>query len=463
MEMQDTIAAIASGHTPSGIGIIRISGPDAVGTAGRLFRPKKGSRSLAETESARMRYGDVVFEGEVLDEALFTVFRAPNSYTGEDVAEINCHGGIGVMQKILRAVLCSGARAAEPGEFTKRAFLSGRMDLSQAEAVMDLIEAGSRMAERNAVRQLGGGVRDRVKAMKARLLAEIAFVEAALDDPEHYDLTGYEEVLPARLADVHTMIREFLSTVSEGRILRDGITAALIGRPNAGKSTLLNALTGKDAAIVTDIPGTTRDVLSEELSVGGIPVRLLDTAGIRSGGDTVEAIGVARAKEAAREADLLLFLLDTSVLPDENDRECASFADPAKTVVLLTKGDLPAVIGPEDVKKAFPHLRDCPSLSVSAAEGRGLAALSDLITERFLAGRTGFDEEVVITNERQAELLRKAEDALLAAETAAKGGFPADVYVLDLTDAAHALGQITGEDAGEEIIEEIFSKFCMGK
>ncbi|MBQ6544860.1 MAG: tRNA uridine-5-carboxymethylaminomethyl(34) synthesis GTPase MnmE, partial [Lachnospiraceae bacterium] len=373
--MQDTIAAIASGHTPSGIGIIRISGPEAIGTAGRLFRPKSGSRSLAETESARMRYGDVVFEGEVLDEALFTVFRAPHSYTGEDVAEINCHGGIGVMQKILRAVLQSGARAAEPGEFTKRAFLSGRMDLSQAEAVMDLIEAGSRMAEKNAVRQLGGGVRTRVAAMKADLLAEIAYVEAALDDPEHYDLTGYEELLPGRLAPVHTMIREFLSTVSEGRLLRDGITAALIGKPNTGKSTLLNALTGRDAAIVTDIPGTTRDVLAEELTVGGLPVRLLDTAGIRSGGDAVETIGVERAKEAAREADLLLFLLDASRLPDENDRECAPYADPAKTVVLLTKGDLPARLSPEDVKAAFPELSDCPCLTVSAAEGKGLAAL----------------------------------------------------------------------------------------
>lgn len=457
--MEDTIAAIATAMAPSGIGIVRISGPEAVAVADRLYRGKKKEKKLADMKSHTIHYGWIVEQEQVLDEVLVMLMRGPHSYTGEDTVEIDCHGGVLAVKRVLEAVLHAGARIADPGEFTKRAFLNGRIDLSQAEAVMDVISAKSEYALQSSVSQLQGSVRRAVKEIRKKLLYEIAFIESALDDPEHISLDGYPEKLEGIVQEEKRQIEKLLKSADDGKMLQEGIKTVILGKPNAGKSSLLNLLVGEEKAIVTDIAGTTRDVLEEQISLGGISLRMLDTAGIRSTADKVEQIGVERAKEHAKNADLILYVVDASVPLDENDGQIMELLKGRKTILLLNKSDLETVISKEELTARI----DAPVLNISAREETGLAELEALIKEMFFQGEISFNDEVYITNMRQKRALEEALESLKLVENSIAMGMPEDFFSIDLMNAYERLGSIIGEAVGEDLVNEIFSKFCTGK
>ena len=457
--MEDTIAAIATAMAPSGIGIVRISGPEAVAVADRLYRGKKKEKKLADMKSHTIHYGWIVEQEQVLDEVLVMLMRGPHSYTGEDTVEIDCHGGVLAVKRVLEAVLHAGARIADPGEFTKRAFLNGRIDLSQAEAVMDVISAKSEYALQSSVSQLQGSVRRAVKEIREKLLYEIAFIESALDDPEHISLDGYPEKLEGIVQEEKRKIEKLLKSADDGKMLQEGIKTVILGKPNAGKSSLLNLLVGEEKAIVTDIAGTTRDVLEEQISLGGISLRMLDTAGIRSTADKVEQIGVERAKEHAKNADLILYVVDASVPLDENDGQIMELLKGRKTILLLNKSDLETVISKEELTARI----DAPLLNISAREETGLAELEALIKEMFFQGEISFNDEVYITNMRQKRALEEALESLKLVENSIAMGMPEDFFSIDLMNAYERLGSIIGEAVGEDLVNEIFSKFCTGK
>ena len=457
--MEDTIAAIATAMAPSGIGIVRISGPEAVAVADRLYRGKKKEKKLADMKSHTIHYGWIVEKEQVLDEVLVMLMRGPHSYTGEDTVEIDCHGGVLAVKRVLEAVLHAGARIADPGEFTKRAFLNGRIDLSQAEAVMDVISAKSEYALQSSVSQLQGSVRRAVKEIREKLLYEIAFIESALDDPEHISLDGYPEKLEGIVQEEKRKIEKLLKSADDGKMLQEGIKTVILGKPNAGKSSLLNLLVGEEKAIVTDIAGTTRDVLEEQISLGGISLRMLDTAGIRSTADKVEQIGVERAKEHAKNADLILYVVDASVPLDENDGQIMELLKGRKTILLLNKSDLETVISKEELTARI----DAPVLNISAREETGLAELEALIKEMFFQGEISFNDEVYITNMRQKRALEEALESLKLVENSIAMGMPEDFFSIDLMNAYEKLGSIIGEAVGEDLVNEIFSKFCTGK
>lgn len=457
--MEDTIAAIATAMAPSGIGIVRISGPEAVAVADRLYRGKKKEKKLADMKSHTIHYGWIVEKEQVLDEVLVMLMRGPHSYTGEDTVEIDCHGGVLAVKRVLEAVLHAGARIADPGEFTKRAFLNGRIDLSQAEAVMDVISAKSEYALQSSVSQLQGSVRRAVKEIREKLLYEIAFIESALDDPEHISLDGYPEKLEGIVQEEKRKIEKLLQSADDGKMLQEGIKTVILGKPNAGKSSLLNLLVGEEKAIVTDIAGTTRDVLEEQISLGGISLRMLDTAGIRSTADKVEQIGVERAKEHAKNADLILYVVDASVPLDENDGQIMELLKGRKTILLLNKSDLETVISKEELTARI----DAPVLNISAREETGLAELEALIKEMFFQGEISFNDEVYITNMRQKRALEEALESLKLVENSIAMGMPEDFFSIDLMNAYERMGSIIGEAVGEDLVNEIFSKFCTGK
>lgn len=457
--MEDTIAAIATAMAPSGIGIVRISGPEAVAVADRLYRGKKKEKKLADMKSHTIHYGWIVENEQILDEVLVMLMRGPHSYTGEDTVEIDCHGGVLAVKRVLEAVLHAGARIADPGEFTKRAFLNGRIDLSQAEAVMDVISAKSEYALQSSVSQLQGSVRRAVKEIREKLLYEIAFIESALDDPEHISLDGYPEKLEGIVQEEKRKIEKLLKSADDGKMLQEGIKTVILGKPNAGKSSLLNLLVGEEKAIVTDIAGTTRDVLEEQISLGGISLRMLDTAGIRSTADKVEQIGVERAKEHAKNADLILYVVDASVPLDENDGQIMELLKGRKTILLLNKSDLETVISKEELTARI----DAPVLNISAREETGLAELEALIKEMFFQGEISFNDEVYITNMRQKRALEEALESLKLVENSIAMGMPEDFFSIDLMNAYERLGSIIGEAVGEDLVNEIFSKFCTGK
>lgn len=457
--MEDTIAAIATAMAPSGIGIVRISGPEAVAVADRLYRGKKKEKKLADMKSHTIHYGWIVEKEQVLDEVLVMLMRGPHSYTGEDTVEIDCHGGVLAVKRVLEAVLHAGARIADPGEFTKRAFLNGRIDLSQAEAVMDVISAKSEYALQSSVSQLQGSVRRAVKEIREKLLYEIAFIESALDDPEHISLDGYPEKLEGIVQEEKRKIEKLLQSADDGKMLQEGIKTVILGKPNAGKSSLLNLLVGEEKAIVTDIAGTTRDVLEEQISLGGISLHMLDTAGIRSTADKVEQIGVERAKEHAKNADLILYVVDASVPLDENDGQIMELLKGRKTILLLNKSDLETVISKEELTARI----DAPVLNISAREETGLAELEALIKEMFFQGEISFNDEVYITNMRQKRALEEALESLKLVENSIAMGMPEDFFSIDLMNAYERLGSIIGEAVGEDLVNEIFSKFCTGK
>lgn len=532
----DTIAAIATGMTDSGIGIVRISGKRAVEIGNELFISPSGNKILKKAESHRLYYGFFLN----IDEVMAVVMRAPKSFTGEDTVEIQCHGGVLVMQKILEAVLRAGARLAEPGEFTKRAFLNGRMDLSMAEAVIDVIHSQNEYALESSFNQLKGMLSEKVRTLRAEIIHEIAFIESALDDPEHISLDGYTDKLAKKVNDFLKSIEKLLNTADNGKLIKEGINTVLIGKPNAGKSSLLNLIMGEERAIVTDVAGTTRDILQETVRLGEINLNIMDTAGIRDTDDTVEKIGVEKAIKYAEKADLILYVADTSVNLDENDREIISFISShhKNVIVFLNKSDLPNVVKEEEIRQIFEELimreseteqeqidkSSCECkieqnnvekdriekgiveenvkkdrvegiieqnneekkevekeiaeedrikengksskiimIRSSAKNNSGLEELEKTIKDIFFQGEIKSSNEVVITNIRHKEALQEAYDSLRLVNKSIQDGMPEDFYSIDLMSAYSSLGRIIGEEVDDDLVEEIFSKFCMGK
>lgn len=455
----DTIAAIATAMSNSGIGIVRISGDEALDVADRIFRPKKGSRKVSDMETHTIHYGYVTDGDEVIDEVMLLIMKAPRSYTCEDTIEIDCHGGVLVMKKILETVLKYGARPAEPGEFTKRAFLNGRIDLSQAESVIDVINAQNELALKSSVSQLQGAVLEKIKAIRAVVLHELAFIESALDDPEHVSLEGYPDQLHEIMSDAHSKVKKLLDSSDNGKMLKEGINTAIVGKPNAGKSSLLNILVGEERAIVTEIAGTTRDILQEQIQIGGIGLNVIDTAGIRDTEDIVEKIGVNKSREYIEKADLIIYVVDSSTELDENDQEIIEAIRNKKAIVLLNKSDLDAKTDASVLQTQLSK----PILSISAKNNTGIHELETLIEEMFFSGKLSFNDEVYITNIRQKNALAEAQNSLKMVLQSIADGMPEDFFTIDMMNAYEALGTIIGESVGEDLVNEIFSKFCMGK
>ena len=458
---QDTIAAISTAVSNSGIGIIRISGKDAVAIADRVYRSKGGKKRLADQPTHTIHYGYIVDQDEAVDEVLVMLMRGPKSFTAEDTVEINCHGGVYAMKRVLDVVLKNGARPAEPGEFTKRAFLNGRIDLSQAESVMDVIQAKNEYALKSSLQQLKGAVRTAIEELRSRILYQTAFIESALDDPEHISLDGYPDRLSEEVHQLQEVLLELIASSENGRILKEGIRTVILGKPNAGKSSLLNALVGEERAIVTDIAGTTRDALEETIAFQGITLNLIDTAGIRETEDVVEKIGVGRAIEKAGEADLILCVFDAARPLDENDREILKVIEGKQAILLLNKTDLAVTL--QETKLQELTGGRYPVVSVSAKEQTGLSKLTEQIHNLFYQGEISVQDELYITNARQKRALLDAAEGLQRVQESISLGMPEDFYSIDLLAAYEALGTITGETVGEDLVNEIFSRFCMGK
>ena len=458
---QDTIAAISTAVSNSGIGIIRISGKDAVAVADRVYRSKGGKKRLADQPTHTIHYGYIVDQGETVDEVLVMLMRGPKSFTAEDTVEVNCHGGVYAMKRVLDVVLKNGARPAEPGEFTKRAFLNGRIDLSQAESVMDVIQAKNEYALKSSLQQLKGAVRTTIEELRSRILYQTAFIESALDDPEHISLDGYPDRLSEEVHQLQKTLSELIASSENGRILKEGIRTVILGKPNAGKSSLLNALVGEERAIVTDIAGTTRDALEETIAFQGITLNLIDTAGIRETEDVVEKIGVGRAIEKAGEADLILCVFDAARPLDENDREILKVIEGKQAILLLNKTDLAVTL--QETKLQELTGGRYPVVSVSAKEQTGLSKLTEQIHSLFYQGEISVQDELYITNARQKHALQDAAEGLQRVQESISLGMPEDFYSIDLLAAYEALGTITGETVGEDLVNEIFSQFCMGK
>ena len=455
---QDTIAAIATGMTNSGIGIVRVSGSEAFSVIDRIYRSKT-NKILSKAQSHTIHYGYIYDDEKLVDEVMVSVMRAPKTYTGEDTVEINCHGGLFIVQKVLETVLKHGARMAEPGEFSKRGFLNGKMDLSRAEAVMDLIHSKSEYAYKNSLNQLKGNLFEKIKDSREKIIYEIAFIESALDDPEHIDITGYSEKLSVTVKDLEKEISSLIASSENGKIIKEGIKTVILGKPNAGKSSLLNVLLGEERAIVTDIEGTTRDVLEESVNLGGIKLVIMDTAGIRDTKDVVEKIGVEKAKDYAKEADFIMYVVDASKPLDINDEEICALLRDKKSLVLLNKMDLTSVI----TEREMQERTGSEVISISARKNVGIDKIAEKVKEMFLQGEINFNEDIMITNLRHKNLLEQALGSLQMVEQSIENNMPEDFYSIDLMSAYAALGYIIGEEVEEDLVNEIFSKFCMGK
>ena len=454
----DTIAAISTGMTSSGIGIVRISGPDAVEIADKIYDSRNGKK-LADMPTHTIHYGYIRDGEEFLDEVLVMLMRGPRSFTAEDTVEINCHGGVYAMNRILELVTRKGARLAEPGEFTKRAFLNGRIDLSQAEAVIDVINAKNEYALKSSVSQLKGSVLKAVREIREKIIYHIAYIESALDDPEHISLDGYPEQLEEQTEQWIEKITSLIASAENGKRMKEGIRTVIVGKPNAGKSSLLNVLLGEERAIVTDIAGTTRDVLEEQMSLSGISLNIIDTAGIRETEDVVEKIGVKKAKTYAKDADLVIYVADSSTQLDENDEEIMELIRDRKAIVLLNKMDLDLVTTEEMIRERL----DKPVIPISAKEEQGIDRLEQMIKDMFYDGNLSFNDQIYITNMRQKAALSEALESLKQVMTSIQNQMPEDFFSIDLMNAYEELGSITGESVGEDLVNEIFSKFCMGK
>lgn len=457
--MADTIAAVATAMTASGIGIIRISGPDSREIAGKIYRSKGGKKRIENVPSHTIQYGFICDEDEIIDEVLVMVMDAPRSYTGENTVEIDCHGGVLAMKRVLETVVKYGARPAEPGEFTKRAFLNGRIDLSQAEAVIGVINAKNEYALKSSISQLRGNIQRVIKEIRQGIIYQIAYIESALDDPEHISIDGYGDTLKGEISLLKEKLNGLLDTVREGKLMKEGIKTVIVGKPNAGKSSLLNLLVGEERAIVTDIAGTTRDILEETIVLHGISLRMIDTAGIRDTDDVVEKIGVKKAVENAKDADLILYVVDSSVPLDENDKEIIELLKDKKAIVILNKMDLQQQVTEEDLKEKTNH----PVVAVSAKEEEGIEFLEAKIKEMFFEGNLSFNDEIYITNMRHKAAIEDAKRSLEMVENSIEMQMPEDFFSIDLMNAYEALGSIIGESVGEDLVNEIFSKFCTGK
>lgn len=467
----DTIAAIATALSDSGIGIVRVSGEEAIPIVNQIYCNQEKQYVLDSYPSHTIHYGFITEkDGKVIDEVMVSVMKAPKSYTREDTVEINCHGGALMVKKILMTVVEAGARIAEPGEFTKRAFLNGRMDLSEAEAVMDLIHAKNEFALQSSVRQLRGSVHKKIKELRDKLIYEIAFIESALDDPEHISLDGYAERLSDWVFLVKEELEKLLASADDGKMLREGIRTVIVGKPNVGKSSLLNLLVGQERAIVTDIAGTTRDILEETIHLGEITLNITDTAGIRNTEDIVEKIGVEKAKTISEDADLILYVMDSSVPLDENDADIIGMIKEKKTIILLNKSDLKEVIDEKSVDNLIVRVTgkdrkecDISMIRISARENEGLDILKDSIKEMFFHGQISYNDQVYITNARHKEAVMDALDSICQVQVSLENQMPEDFYSIDLMNAYAALGRITGEEVEDDLVNEIFSKFCTGK
>ena len=459
MKITETIAAISSSAGNSGIGIIRVSGDEAIEVVDKIFRPANKNKKLANVESHTVHYGHIMDGDKTLDQVLVIVMKNPHSYTGEDTVEIDCHGGMLILKKVLDLVLKNGARTAEPGEFTKRAFLNGRIDLSQAEAVMDLINSKNDFALNSSIEQLKGGVSDAIKDIRKDIIYHIAFIESALDDPEHISLDGYDEEITEMLNENINKISKLVNSFDNGRIMKEGIKTVILGKPNAGKSSLLNLMLGEDRAIVTDIEGTTRDTLEENINFNGLSLKIIDTAGIRDTEDLVERIGVNKAKEIAKEGDLIIYVVDGSRELDDNDREIIKLINDKQAIILVNKSDMDTVINIDELKK--DSNRDV--ILFSAKNGEGMDQLEEEIRNMFYSGKVTYNDQVYITNARHKEALENALESLKQVKNSVDAGMPEDFYSIDLMDAYTDLGLIIGESVEDDLVNEIFSKFCMGK
>ncbi len=455
----DTITAIATALSDSGIGIIRISGARAIEVADKVIKLKEKKKRIYDCPTHTVHYGFVVDGTEIIDEVIVIVMKAPRSYTREDTIEINCHGGILVTNKILDLVIKNGARPADPGEFTKRAFLNGRIDLAQAESVIDIIHAKNDFALKSSVNQLNGAVSDAISDLRGKILHEIAFIESAIDDPEHYQLEDYGIVLSGKLDHILDQVNELLKNAENSSILKEGINTVIVGKPNSGKSSLLNTLVGKERAIVTEIAGTTRDAIEEQIRLNGISLNVIDTAGIRATEDKVEKIGVDKAKEYLEKSDLIIYVIDASVSLTLDDKEIIKMIKDRNVIVLLNKSDLKAIIQEEDLKKYL----DKKIISVSAKYRTGIEDLEHAIEEMFFHGKIKMNDEVYITNARHKSSLLCARNSLGLVKQSIEEGMPEDFYSIDLMNAYEELGKIIGESVEDDLVNEIFSKFCMGK
>ena len=481
----DTIAAIATALSDAGIGIIRVAGDDALEIVNKIYVNKSGKAALLSHKSHTIHYGYIVnpfvdkknlnneavdnektgqdsWKCRIVDEVMVSVMKAPNSYTTEDTVEINCHGGVLLLQKILELILKCGARIAEPGEFTKRAFLNGRIDLARAEAVIDVIHSQNEFALESSVDQLKGSVSDTVRKLREEIIYELAFIESALDDPEHFSLDGYEERLSEKMVSLLERLERLIASADNGKMMKEGINTVIVGKPNAGKSSLLNRMVGEERAIVTDIAGTTRDVLQESIRLHGIGLNIIDTAGIRNTEDIVEKIGVERAKEFAGKADLILYVVDSSVPLDDSDRDIISVIRDKKVIILMNKSDLEVVVDEEEILRYFNE-KEVRIIRTSTKENKGMEEFEDAIKEMFFRGEIRANDQVIITNMRHKEALMDAESSLKMVVRSLEDHMPEDFYSIDLMSAYASLGTIIGEEVGEDLVNEIFSKFCMGK
>ncbi len=456
MASNDTIAAISTALSNSGISIIRVSGDNAISLIDNIY---KGKKKLADVDSHTINYGHIIYNQEIIDEVFVSVFKAPSTFTREDVVEINCHGGILITRKILEIVLELGIRLADPGEFTKRAFLNGRIDLSQAESVMDIIQSNSEYALKASINQLNGSVSKEIVLMREKIIYEIAYIESALDDPEHISLDGYTDRLSEVVSEVKNKVDELIASSNNGILLKEGINTVIVGKPNAGKSSLLNILANKEKAIVTDIPGTTRDIIEERIVINDIILNIIDTAGIRDTDNVVERIGVDKTFQEIDNADFIIYVVDSSIPLDDNDSRIIDKIQNKKCVCLFNKSDLETVVKEEDISNKI----DGKIISFSAKDSVGLDELEEEIKNLFFDGKISSNDETIITNVRHKDLLCKCRESLSLVEQSINNDMPEDFYSIDLMDAYKSLGAIIGESVEDDLVNEIFSKFCMGK
>ena len=464
----DTIAAIATAMSDSGIGIIRVSGDEAIEIVNKIYQSKNNNKKLIDVKSHTINYG-FIYDGDVfIDEVMVAVMKSPRSYTTEDTVEINCHGGILMVNHILETVLKYGARLAEPGEFTKRAFLNGRIDLSKAEAVIDIIHSKNEFALKSSTSQLKGSITKIITEMRNKIIYEIAFIESALDDPEHISLDGFYERISYKTNDLISEITKLINSSDNGKILKEGVNTVILGKPNAGKSSLLNVLVGEEKAIVTSIAGTTRDIIEESIKLHGIGLNIIDTAGIRDTQDLVEQIGVKKALEKAEESDLIIHVIDSSIDLNENDIEIFKLMNHKKAIILLNKTDLEQRISEKIIKdilveSGVNNVEIIPIIKISATENIGIDIFESTIKNMFFHGEITFNDEVFITNMRHKEALIDTKNSLEMVIKSVEIMMPEDFISIDLMAAYTSLGYILGEEIGEDLVNEIFAKFCTGK
>ncbi|MBO6133431.1 MAG: tRNA uridine-5-carboxymethylaminomethyl(34) synthesis GTPase MnmE [Lachnospiraceae bacterium] len=468
MNEKDTIAAIATGLVESGIGIIRISGSRAIEIADGVFGTREGKRlNLTEAESHTIHYGFIYDGLRTIDECLISIMRAPRSFTSEDTVEINCHGGPFILTKVLDIVIKNGARLAEPGEFTKRAFLNGRIDLSEAESVMDLISSRSEYSLDTSIRNLKGQVYEKVCMLRESILTETAYIEAVIDDPEHYSFESHIRDFSLFLETVSGDIETIIKDSENGAILKEGIKAVVIGKPNVGKSTLFNKLIGREAAIVTDLAGTTRDILETEVRFNGLLIRFFDTAGIHETSDRIEIIGVEKSRKVIQDADLVIFMMDKSSKIDKDDREILDYINGSdkKYFILLNKSDLSPVIGSSELESCLSvnNGQFLGFIDISAKRGENLDSILEKIHDYFMRGEISFNQEVILSNKRQIGEMKKAAESISNVKAAFESGLSEEFYSVDLMSAYESLGRIIGKSVEDDLADKIFADFCMGK